>query len=103
EVRGRIVILVDDGLAMAATLRAAAIALRQQQPAHLVAAIPTAARETCDALRPAVDELVCAVTTESFDTDRWYEDNGQPTNDQIGMLLERAARAHAGLAREYGA
>jgi putative phosphoribosyl transferase len=101
EVRGRIVILVDDGFAMAATMQAAAIALRQQQPAHLVAAVPTAAHDICDALRPVVDELVCAITAESFDNDRWYEDNGQPTDDQVGTLLERAARAHAGLARAY--
>jgi putative phosphoribosyl transferase len=103
EVRGRIVILVDDGLAMTATMRAAAITLRQQQPAHLVAAVPTAAHDTCDALRPVVDELICAITVESFDNDRWYEDNGQPTDDQVCNFLEHAARAHAGLARAIGA
>jgi putative phosphoribosyl transferase len=103
EVRGRMVILVDDGFAMAATMRAAAIALRQQQPAHLVAAIPIAAHNTCDTLRPVVDELVCAITAESFGSNGWYEDNRQPTDVQVGTLLERAARAHASLRSAYDA
>src|SRR5579885_449232 len=57
DVRGRTVILVDDGLATGATMRAAIAALRRQQPARLVIAVPVASRETCDALRLEVDEV----------------------------------------------
>jgi putative phosphoribosyl transferase len=56
---GRTVILVDDGLATGATMLAAVKALRQQQPARIVVAVPTAATETCDALRAEVDEIIC--------------------------------------------
>src|SRR3954467_14388492 len=66
DVRGRTVILVDDGLATGATMRAAVMALRQLRPARLVVAVPTAAPETCEALRAEVDEVICAITPEPF-------------------------------------
>src|SRR3982074_283716 len=66
DVRGRTVILVDDGLATGATMRAAVRALRQLQPARIVVAIPTAAPETCEELRAEVDEVICAITPEPF-------------------------------------
>src|SRR5688500_16634152 len=62
DIAGRTVILVDDGLATGATMRAAAAALRQQGPARLVVAVPVAAAATCDDLRREVDEVVCAAT-----------------------------------------
>src|SRR5688500_4716962 len=61
EIRGRTVILVDDGLATGSTMRAAVVALRQQQPARIVIAVPIAAPETCDEFRAEVDEIVCAL------------------------------------------
>jgi predicted phosphoribosyltransferase len=64
DVRGQIVILVDDGLATGATMHAAIAALRQQQPARLVVAVPTAAPETCEALKTEVDEVICAITMD---------------------------------------
>jgi putative phosphoribosyl transferase len=61
-VRGRIIILVDDGLATGTTMRAAAAALRQQQPKRIVIAVPAAPPETCAEFRAEVDEVVCAIT-----------------------------------------
>jgi predicted phosphoribosyltransferase len=63
DVRGRTVILVDDGLATGATMHAAIEALRQRQPARMVVAVPTAAAETCEELRAEVDEVICAIAT----------------------------------------
>jgi len=91
DVRGRTVILVDDGLATGATMLAAIKALRQQQPARIVVAVPTAAPETCDALRAEVDDVVCAVTPEPFySVGLWYEDFSQTTDDEVRALLERS-------------
>src|ERR671923_1235276 len=78
DIRGRTVILVDDGLATGATMHAAIKALRQQQPARIVVAVPTAAPETCEALRAEVDEVICAITPEPFHAvGLWYEDFSQ--------------------------
>ncbi|HEX6512686.1 MAG TPA: phosphoribosyltransferase, partial [Chloroflexota bacterium] len=66
EVTGHTVILVDDGLATGATMRAAVQALRQRQPASLVVAVPVAAPRTCDALRSEADHVVCAETPPLF-------------------------------------
>ena len=99
DVRGKTVILVDDGLATGATMQAAIQALRQQQPARIVVAVPTASREVCDALRAEVDEVICAITPEPFDAvGRWYEDFSQTTDDEVRALLaqrERPADEHA--------
>jgi len=93
DVRGRTVILVDDGLATGSTMRAALAALRRQQPARLVVAVPTAAPETCDELRAEADDVVCATTPEPFDSvGLWYEDFSQTTDEEVRELLERAAR-----------
>ena len=88
DVRGRTVILVDDGLATGATMLAAIKALRQLQPARIVVAVPTAAPDTCEALRAEVDEVVCAITPEPFDAvGRWYEDFSQTTDEEVRELL----------------
>ena len=92
DVRGRTVILVDDGLATGSTMRAALAALRRQQPARLVVAVPTAAPETCDELRAEADDVVCATTPEPFDSvGLWYEDFSQTSDAEVRELLERAA------------
>jgi putative phosphoribosyl transferase len=88
EVRGRTVILVDDGLATGSTMRAAAAALRAQDPAKLVVAVPVAARETCDDLRAEVDDVVCAMTPEPFyAVGLWYEDFSQTSDEEVQKLL----------------
>lgn len=91
DVRGRTVILVDDGLATGATMLAAAQALRQQQAARIVVAVPVAAPAVCDAFREVVDEVVCLVTPEQFfAVGQWYEDFSEVTDDEVRDLLERA-------------
>ena len=101
DVRGKTVILVDDGLATGATMYAAAAALRELGPDRIVVAVPTAAPETCDAFRDAVDEIVCAITPDPFyAVGLWYEDFSQTTDDEVRELL---ARAHPLVAREHGA
>jgi putative phosphoribosyl transferase len=90
-VRGRLAILIDDGLATGSTMRAAAIALRQQQPASIVIAVPVASNQTCDELRTEVDKVICAVTPELFRAvGLWYEDFTQTTDEEVRDLLARA-------------
>jgi predicted phosphoribosyltransferase len=90
DVRGKTVILVDDGLATGTTMRAALDALRQHTPAHVVVAVPTAPPETCAALRTEVDELVCVMTLRLFDAvGRCYADFAQTTDAQVRDLLAR--------------
>jgi putative phosphoribosyl transferase len=91
DVRGKTVILVDDGLATGATMYAAVTALRQQQPARIVVAVPAAAQATCDEFREVVDEIVCAVTPEPFyAVGASYEDFSQTTDNEVRNLLEKA-------------
>jgi predicted phosphoribosyltransferase len=93
EVRDRAVILIDDGLATGASMRAAVAGLRTRQPARIVVAVPAAAAETCDALRSEVDEVVCVMTPEPFyGVSRWYEDFSQITDEEVRALLEEAHR-----------
>ena len=93
DVRGRTVILVDDGLATGATMHAAIQALRQQQPAHIVVAVPAASPEACDELKEEVDDVVCAVTPEPFyAVGLWYEDFSQTTDEEVRDLLARSAK-----------
>ena len=92
DVRGKTVILVDDGLATGSTMLAAAAALRQEQPARLVVGVPVAALETCDAVSGEVDEIVCVVTPEPFyAVGLWYQDFSQTTDEEVRTLLARAA------------
>jgi putative phosphoribosyl transferase len=91
--KGLTVILVDDGLATGATMLAAARALRQENPKHVVIAVPVAAPATCNELRPEVDEIICAITPEQFHAvGLWYEDFSQITDEEVRELLERSSR-----------
>jgi len=91
DVRERTVILVDDGLATGATMHAAVQALRQQQPARIVVAVPIAAPETCAELSGEVDDIVCAVTPQPFyAVGLWYEDFSPTTDDEVRDLLAQA-------------
>ena len=86
--RGRTVILVDDGLATGSTMRAAAAALRSL--ARLVAAVPVAPKESCDAMREVVDEVVCASLPERFQAvGEWYDDFSQISDQEVSELLRR--------------
>jgi putative phosphoribosyl transferase len=94
--RGQTVILVDDGLATGSTMKAAVQALREQEPARIVVAVPVGAPSTCDAFRDEADEVVCAATPEPFRAvGLWYEDFTQTTDEEVRELLERAARERA--------
>lgn len=93
QVKDRIIILVDDGLATGASMRAAVSGLRAQQPARIVVAVPTAAPEVCEAFRHEVDEIVCAMTPDPFfGVGRWYEEFRQTSDEEVRFLLEEANR-----------
>jgi len=94
EIRGRTVLLVDDGLATGSTMRAAVAALRSEHPERLVVGVPVSAPDTCDALRDEVDDIVCAITPEPFHAvGLWYQDFSQTTDEEVHALLERATHA----------
>jgi putative phosphoribosyl transferase len=88
---GRIVVLVDDGLATGSTMLAAATAVKQQQPQKVIVAVPVAAAQTCNALRAVVDEVVCRHTPEPFHAvGLWYDDFTQTTDGEVRALLDAA-------------
>src|SRR3981189_1299213 len=85
DVRGRTVILVDDGLATGATMHAAIAALRQLQPARIVVAVPTASPEICEEMKAEADDVICATTPEPFHAvGRWHQDFSQTTDEEVG-------------------
>jgi putative phosphoribosyl transferase len=90
-IAGRTVILVDDGLATGASMKAAVAALRRERPAHIVVAVPVAAAEACDEFRQDVEDVVCAATPEPFmAVGAWYEDFSQTSDTEVRRLLEEA-------------
>jgi putative phosphoribosyl transferase len=90
DVKDRIVILIDDGLATGSTMRAAAASLRPQKPQRIVVAVPVSSPETCDEFRSEVDEIVCAVTPRHFQgVGLWYEDFSQTSDEEVRELLKR--------------
>ena len=87
-VRGRTVILVDDGLATGSSMQAAVLALRQHAPARFVVAVPVGARDSCDRLRRVADQVVCVSTPEPFNAvGLWYDEFSQTTDDEVRRLL----------------
>ena len=96
DVRGKTVILIDDGLATGSSMMAAVAALRQEHPERIVVAVPVAARATCDQLAAQVDDVVCAMTPEPFmAVGLWYEEFSQTSDDEVRDLLRRATQEHA--------
>ena len=92
DLRGKTVILVDDGLATGATMRAAVKALKQRAIARCVVGVPVSSPETCAELREQVDEIVCAITPEDFRAvGQFYEDFSQTTDEEVIELLAREA------------
>lgn len=85
---GRVVVLVDDGIATGSSMRAAVRAVRAQGPASVVVAVPVAPREACVALGPEVDRLECAATPRPFRAvGVWYERFDQLDDEQVQRLL----------------
>jgi predicted phosphoribosyltransferase len=92
DVGGRVVMLVDDGLATGSTMRAAVAALRRLGPAEIVVAVPVGAAEACEDLSAEADEVVCARTPTPFmSVGMWYDDFAQTGDEEVSELLRRAA------------
>jgi len=88
---GKTVIVIDDGLATGATMRAAVAALRQRQPTRVVVAVPVGAADTCALLRDEADEVVCLHRPEPFGgVGMWYDDFTQTSDDEVRTLLAAA-------------
>lgn len=95
DLHGHAVIVVDDGLATGATMHAALLGIRQQQPAHLVMAVPVGAADSCQTLQDLADEVVCAAMPDPFRAvGLWYRQFPQTSDDEVRTLLEDA-RMHA--------
>ncbi len=93
DVSGRTVILVDDGLATGATMSAAVLAVRQDEPASVVMAVPVGDPDVCASFREYADEVVCLRTPQPLrGVGAWYEDFSQTTDDEVRELLARARR-----------
>lgn len=93
DVRGKTVILVDDGLATGSTMEAAVEAVRALGPARIVVAVPVGARQTCEKFRDRADEVVCARTPEPFSAvGLWYDDFSQTPDEDVRALLAAHAR-----------
>ncbi|CAI8878844.1 putative phosphoribosyl transferase [Pseudomonas sp. IT-P44] len=91
QLKDQVVILIDDGLATGASMRAAIHAVRAQAPARIVVAVPVAPVETAEALRGEVDELVCPITADWFmSIGHWYVDFSQTADAEVIRLLTRA-------------
>ena len=91
DVRGQTVILVDDGIATGASMRAAIAALRRLEPAQIVVAVPVAARSACAYLAGEADRVVCLWTPDDLNSvGQWYQDFSQTSDDEVCILLKRA-------------
>jgi putative phosphoribosyl transferase len=100
DVAGRVVVVVDDGLATGSTMLAAVAALQQQRPAKVVVAVPVGAADTCQALSRSADEVVCTWTPDPFyAVGQGYHDFGATQDDEVRRLLHEAAAAGAGAER----
>jgi putative phosphoribosyl transferase len=90
SVAGKIVILVDDGLATGSSMRAAIEALREKGPARVIVAVPVGAQSTCEEFATVADEIVCARTPEPFSAvGLWYRDFSQTTDAEVRQLLRK--------------
>jgi putative phosphoribosyl transferase len=93
DVRGKMVILVDDGIATGSSLRAGVRALRQMQPAGIVIAAPVAPQSTINRLRGEVDDVVCVDAPEGFHgVGQFYRDFSQVSDEEVNALLNSASR-----------
>src|SRR5205823_922670 len=88
DLRGKSVILVDDGLATGSTMKAAVQAVRRHAPARVIVAVPVGSPSGCEALTAITDETVCARTPEPFSAvGEWYDDFSQTTDEDVRELL----------------
>jgi putative phosphoribosyl transferase len=93
EIHDKTVILIDDGLATGATMRAAVAALRQRGAAKIIVAVPVGPPDTCREFEDIADEVVCASAPEFFQAvGQYYEDFSQTSDEEVRDLLTRAAQ-----------
>lgn len=96
-IEGRVVMLVDDGLATGSTMRAAIAAIRRLKAARIIVAVPVGAQETCSELRDSADEVVCALTPAPFSAvGQWYADFSQTPDAEVTALLQDGDRVGEG-------
>ena len=94
DLHDRVIVLVDDGLATGATMRAAVMTLRRREPLAILALAPVGSREACDALRSEVDLLICLHTPQPFiAVGLWYQDFSQTSDDEVRAVLDRHRQA----------
>ena len=97
-IKGRTVVIVDDGLATGSTMKAAIQAVRQQDPRQVIVAVPTAPSETCEQLKESADHVVCALTPEPFfAVGGSYADFTQITDGEVRDLIASAANISSGV------
>ncbi|WP_128547820.1 phosphoribosyltransferase [Larkinella soli] len=91
QITGKTILLIDDGLATGATMRAAVEAVRKSAPAKVVVAVPVGAADVCRDFRRLADAVVCLVTPEPFyGVGMWYKQFGQTTDEEVRALLKQA-------------
>jgi predicted phosphoribosyltransferase len=91
EVKGRRVVLVDDGLATGSTMRAAVESLRAQGAVDIVVAVPVGSAQAVELLREFADEVICPAVPEPFQgVGQWYDDFDQTTDTEVVSLLARS-------------
>jgi len=96
RVEGRVVLVVDDGLATGATMRASVRALRKKSPARLVVAVPVGSEEACEALRAEADEVVCPWVPDFFGAVGIFYENFEPTeDDEVQDILRKYSERHS--------
>ena len=96
DAAGRVIILVDDGLATGASMRAAVLALKQQRAGRIIVAVPTASPDICEALKADADEVISVITPEPFlAVGHWYDDFTQTTDEEVRDLLAHSSRDRA--------
>jgi putative phosphoribosyl transferase len=94
NIEGKTIIIIDDGLATGATMRAAIASLRHAGAARIIAAVPVGAAATCGKIEQEADELVCLYTPEPFyGVGQWYSDFSQTPDESVLALLESAAKS----------
>lgn len=99
DIAGKTVIVVDDGFATGATMRAAIAALRKAGAAWIVAAAPVGAASTCRVIEKEADDVVCVYTPEPFaGVGMWYADFSQTTDDQVQAIMRTEGAVHGGAA-----
>lgn len=102
EISARTILLIDDGLATGASMRAAIAGLRAQHPDRIIVAVPAAAPDVCKAFESEADEIVCAITPVPFlGVGRWYEDFSQVTDEEVRVLFKEANHQFYSIEKTY--